>query len=135
VNSYKSRTFSNPSDKLPAISAIAKEFRGLKRPNYVTGLREKNLVQGLIWERVSKYACKPRPAVYRALTWSWAAMDGQVKLPEVYQLYNFKQQLKLLSIEIHPISHHSPYTAVDSAKLRVRGRATGAKILDGGTAL
>ncbi|GCB27691.1 hypothetical protein AAWM_10576 [Aspergillus awamori] len=72
-----------PSDKLVAISGLAKDaLRRLKdlgydEDVYLAGLWRQNLPWCLTW-RVME-SCR-RPPTYRAPSWSWASVDGAVKL-------------------------------------------------------
>jgi hypothetical protein len=81
---YYSRTrLSKPEDKLPAFSGMAKEFQhalvkvSSSTVQYLAGRWSIHLAQQLGWE------CMPgsprsRPINYRAPSWSWAAVDGEV---------------------------------------------------------
>lgn len=129
VGSFTARKLSNPSDKLVAISAIAKEFSYLKRTKYIAGLWEKTLFRDLVWHRTPSSTPQPRPKTYRAPSWSWAAIDSEVSLNS---WRSEKSKLDLLYWEVHPTSIHSPHGAVDSAHIKVRSRMTMAKLTDGG---
>ncbi|KAL1946176.1 hypothetical protein VTO73DRAFT_15303 [Trametes versicolor] len=69
VEDYSRRAVSVPSDKLVACGAL--------RSDYLAGLWRATLLRDLIWY-TPVGARRPRPAVYRAPSWSWAAVDGQV---------------------------------------------------------
>ncbi|GAQ40529.1 HET domain-containing protein [Aspergillus tubingensis] len=72
-----------PSDKLVAISGLAKDVRrrlkglGYDEDDYLAGLWRQNLPGCLTWK-----VLKPgrRPPSYRAPSWSWASVDGAVQL-------------------------------------------------------
>ncbi|KAF7374299.1 HET-domain-containing protein [Mycena sanguinolenta] len=66
-------------DRLVAFSAIAKQFHELwPQSSYLAGLWRHQLPQALLWEPVRSRQ-RPRPSKYRGPSWSWAAMDGEVK--------------------------------------------------------
>jgi hypothetical protein len=69
---YGPRLLTKPSDKLPALSGLARLLSERLDDEYVAGLWRKSLIEGLLWQglkvrRVSK--C-------RAPSWSWASVDG-----------------------------------------------------------
>ncbi|KAE9365118.1 HET-domain-containing protein, partial [Stipitochalara longipes BDJ] len=80
VEDYTSRQLSYQTDKLSAISSLAKQWSGTFRKEdgpYVAGLFLNKITSHLMW-----FAQKeaPRPVVppYVAPTWSWASIDGPV---------------------------------------------------------
>ncbi|GLB07394.1 hypothetical protein AtubIFM57258_002728 [Aspergillus tubingensis] len=72
-----------PSDKLVAISGLAKDVRrrlkdlGYDEDNYLAGLWRQNLPGCLTWKVLEPGR---RPPSYRAPSWSWASVDGAVQL-------------------------------------------------------
>lgn len=72
--SYGQLEFTRPSDKLHALSGIAKLFQGFIGQDYLAGLWKSRIIEQLHWEVVL-----PAPAVitYRAPSWSWASVDGK----------------------------------------------------------
>lgn len=64
-------------DKLVAISGVANYIQRHTKMKYLAGLWEPYLVSDLLW--FAKKAHKSsRPLEYRAPSWSWAAIDGQI---------------------------------------------------------
>lgn len=103
VEQFSNRKLSNASDKLPALSGIAKFLARESNDIYLAGIWKRYIFQDLLW-RVSPYdddttvwinkeyiresesvrSCKRQstvtfPCSYRAPSWSWAALDGPVK--------------------------------------------------------
>ncbi|PVH82918.1 HET-domain-containing protein [Cadophora sp. DSE1049] len=74
---YTSSGLTRSSDKLPAISSIAKRSRSIAKDQYVVGLWRSILSESLLW--AIRHYPKPRPEEYRAPSWSWAAVDGEVR--------------------------------------------------------
>ncbi|KAF7512264.1 hypothetical protein GJ744_001832 [Endocarpon pusillum] len=70
--SYGPRKLTRPSDKLPAISGLAKIYAERIGDEYIAGLWRNSLVEGLVWRG---FGCR-RVSEYRAPSWSWASMDG-----------------------------------------------------------
>ena len=81
VMSFSDRELSVPSDKLPAISALAASYSPIFGPTYHAGIWDKSAVQQLCWRRGTKKGVFRRPAQYRAPSWSWAALDGPIYFP------------------------------------------------------
>ena len=75
---YTSRSLTFFSDKLPALSGIARQIQPFLGPGYFAGLWEQDLPHGLFWE-VPTHVNPCRPAECNAPTWSWASVDGQVQ--------------------------------------------------------
>jgi hypothetical protein len=76
---YTERELSEPRDKLPALSALAQEYRHTKPvTRYLAGLWEEELLEQCSWE-INHGCTTARPEVYRAPSWSWASVDGQIR--------------------------------------------------------
>jgi hypothetical protein len=77
IEQYTMRGMSVFTDKLPAISALAREFSSKIKGEYKAGLFDNDLERGLLW-----YVTDPgktiRPCTYRAPSWSWASLDAIV---------------------------------------------------------
>jgi hypothetical protein len=101
------------SDKLPAISGIAKviaERRGGEE--YLAGLWRCSLIANLFWEGLGVH----RVSEYRAPSWSWASVDGVIvvhmnpKWEPLAEIINCKVELK----------GKNPYGEVKSGWIRLR---------------
>ncbi|KAL8771405.1 MAG: hypothetical protein Q9209_003073 [Squamulea sp. 1 TL-2023] len=66
------------SDKLVAISGLAKKIHTLLQDEYLAGLWKGTLPSDLLWKVVGGNHLSTRATQYRAPTWSWAALDGQI---------------------------------------------------------
>ena len=73
LDSYGQRELTDPSDKLAAISGIARAYGDMLNDQYVAGLWRGSIIEGLCWQSLR---CRPVDA-YRAPSWSWAAVDGR----------------------------------------------------------
>jgi len=69
---YGPRSLTKPSDKLPAISGLARLLAERLDDEYVAGLWRKSLIEGLLWQGLGVH----RVPKYRAPSWSWASVDG-----------------------------------------------------------
>jgi hypothetical protein len=79
VESYSKTALTRPSDKLVAIAGLAKRMQLALKDIYLAGLWKEDLIHQLLW-RVSRPEDSKRPSEYRAPSWSWAAVDGHVRL-------------------------------------------------------
>lgn len=85
VQEYTCRALSQEKDKLPALSGLAREFFNQYGDEYLAGLWQNTLVHGLLWGtgRLSgqgrQIDCN-RPSTYRAPSWSWASVEGNVHI-------------------------------------------------------
>jgi hypothetical protein len=78
VQLYSERRITVGSDKLPALSGIAKALRFVSQWHYLAGLWWEDICNGMMW--YCDGTKSHRKAVkYRAPSWSWAAVDGVVK--------------------------------------------------------
>lgn len=80
VGAYTACDLTVPSDKLIAISGIAKHVAALLKGTYVAGMWRSHLEGELLWyvEQAGLPGKTSRPAQYRAPSWSWASIDGPV---------------------------------------------------------
>jgi hypothetical protein len=76
VLKYTYRDLSFPGDKLAAIGAIAEHIGAALQDRYLGGLWKSHLPHNLSWH--VSWKRYPRPKELRALSWSWAAIDGMV---------------------------------------------------------
>lgn len=91
LQQYTACHLTKGKDKFVALSAVVREFESILGDEYLAGLWEGNLVNGLLWcvgiagmpdRPNSKGDLAVRPAGgYRAPSWSWASIDGRVAMP------------------------------------------------------
>jgi hypothetical protein len=82
LKDYTKREFGLSSDKLPGIGGIAAEISRITGAGYAAGLWEQNLLHDLMWFAKTLEWCN-RPEIWRAPTWSWAAVECPVSYSEV----------------------------------------------------
>ena len=81
VHIYSERSASLPQDKLNAISAVAKRFASTLGPTYYAGMWQYAILWQLTWVTRCSWsasAINRRPAIFRAPSWSWASIDGDL---------------------------------------------------------
>lgn len=123
IETYTKRQLTEESDKLPAISGVARRFAAICNDAYVGGLWANDLPAGLMWSAtgfLTPYGTKghlPRPAHPRAPTWSWASVDGAVH----YLCSPFDQiHLEAPAVYNHPVGP-DPFGAVDFGMFEITG--------------
>ena len=85
VELYSDLRLTYTSDKLVALSGIAKLMEQTLNDQYCAGLWRERLVTQLFWIcDCDEQRLRPRPTPYRAPSWSWASLDGPVtqRFPE-----------------------------------------------------
>lgn len=98
------------SDKLVAISALAKYTRAVLNDSYMTGLWRFAFVDQLVWFALDN----SRPKDYRAPSWSWASLDGLIYFASVrphtipyitliLRRYKLHQSPCLMIQDLHPM--------------------------------
>jgi hypothetical protein len=70
-----------PSDKLPALSGLASHYARLTDHHYLAGLWREDLTRLLLWSLDPQITPRDLPPQYRAPSWSWASLDGQLIMP------------------------------------------------------
>ncbi|KAF6785733.1 heterokaryon incompatibility protein [Colletotrichum sojae] len=89
AQAYSDTRLTKSSDKLIALSGIAKQFATRVNDRYVVGMWRKYLASSLLWhvDRESQIDGSPskRPEAYRAPSFSWASVDGRISLIEPTQ--------------------------------------------------
>ncbi|KAI8650019.1 HET domain-containing protein [Fusarium sp. Ph1] len=119
LSSYLSRGLTNPMDRRSAISAVGEELARVNHTSFVAGLFESTLAHNLCWNRVRPSPIQPRPATYRAPSWSWAAVDGPIFWSEEHQDYtSMVDNLDCQVIPRFPQAKHGP---IESAYLTLLG--------------
>jgi hypothetical protein len=63
------------SDKLMALSGIAKEVQTMIGDEYKAGIWRQHIIHQLLWGIAGRSL---RPPAYRAPSWSWASVDGKI---------------------------------------------------------
>lgn len=81
VRDFTSRQITKEKDRLPALAGLAEWFQADSGGVYVAGLWLEALPKVLIWTRSSYKHPMKNPTTYRAPTWSWAALEGEVDYP------------------------------------------------------
>ena len=124
VTHYSLRKSSLPSDKLPALSALAVSYASIFGPGYLAGIWSRSAVQQLCWRNPDSRLFFTRPPKYRAPSWSWAALDGPIYFPSFLMTDNASvcvpyHHFQIIDWQTHPRSINLPYGEVTAGKLIV----------------
>lgn len=76
VGQYSTKAITKESDRLPALSGVAKRFISIRNCRYLAGLWEDNLLKELCWRRRAGKA--QRPSQYIGPSWSWISVFGDI---------------------------------------------------------
>jgi len=123
VVDYSRRSMSLPSDKLPAIAALAERFAPVLG-HYYAGLWQYDLIRQLSWisHQPSQRQCAGNP--YRAPSWSWASVD------EIWPQLNEGDEdcCTFVSAVVLLKNAHVPYGEVRHASVKICGRVCIARV-------
>jgi hypothetical protein len=108
---YTAAKLTYGSDKLVALSGIAKTFQQITKDQYLAGMWRSGLESTLCW-RVGQIigpsswsvgeiiGPSDRPSEERAPSWSWAFVDGQIYIP--FARPNAKHYIKVINVSVEP---------------------------------
>jgi hypothetical protein len=125
-NRYTSTNLTRDSDRLPAISGLARKIHELmhvKESIYLAGLERDNLATEIQWKVAERVPFK-RPTEYCAPTWSWASTIGTMIMPRYASAYLFE----IVEAETFPLG--DSYGQVSGGYLRIRGLLCQIKVIE-----
>ncbi|KAK4169669.1 heterokaryon incompatibility protein-domain-containing protein [Cladorrhinum sp. PSN259] len=126
VNAYNNRKLTELSDKLPAISGMARVMQKQDRVDYLAGHWKDNLFfQSLCWYTIDEAVeSSVGQTCYIVPSWSWMSFQGSIKnlaLPPLQVgCYKILPRTKLLSHHVD-LASKDPTGAILNCQLLVRG--------------
>ncbi|QDS67590.1 hypothetical protein FKW77_003719 [Venturia effusa] len=111
---YSDKALSLESDKLPALSGLARSFQERLGDTYVAGLWRNNIVEGMCWQSFGPP--HSRPTVYRAPSWSWASIDGMIATTS---LGRWEDLVDVVDVQVQ-IRGENPYGEVSGGSIELR---------------
>jgi len=120
LRSYTGASLTRPTDKLVALAGLARRFQetypeALRPETYFAGLCRSGTICQLLWYAAVSVAPVP---LYRAPSWSWAAIDGHVD-------YDFRpsQVNQMLSsvVDVSVSAIVDEYGPVDDGYITIHG--------------
>lgn len=121
VAQYSRRNLTYGSDKLPALSGLARETSSAAPVGrYIAGIWEHDMIYELLWicsANDGEFSISPS---YRAPSWSWAAMDGQITWVNDPRRQAMLLLFDLLDVNIE-LEGSDPYGRIKHGDLVVSG--------------
>jgi hypothetical protein len=114
VEQYTQADLTKETDKLVAISGLAKALAAQSSIPYLSGLWNYDLEDQLMWyvEFESK-----RPDVFRAPSWSWASTNSKI----LFKTHLKARVITILSVQASSASPSESFTTFKSSPLTIRG--------------
>jgi len=122
---YSERKITVGSDKYVALAAVVEMFESVSKDRYIAGLWEKTFMDDLLWgiwpPMGPDDALLPRPAKYRAPTWSWASVDAKLQL-ETFRptASDASYEAEIVECKVTPKSNLLPLGELADAKLTLK---------------
>jgi hypothetical protein len=117
VGLYSGANLTFAKDKLPALSGIAKLGHQKTGDQYLAGLWRAQIEEQLCWRRLKSTPDMKRPP-WRAPSWSWASIDGEVLWYSPQEGVLGIQHAHVLDASITPYGH-DPFGQVASGTVRL----------------
>jgi hypothetical protein len=133
VKEYTSKDLTRGSDKLIALSGVARQFANhslkldVNDPKYYAGVWGSDFPRGLLWRTEDRSA--RRATKYRAPSWSWASLDGIIEPPFTGKITG-KWLCKLFLAEIFYCQSENVFGPVTGGFLPVRGRLIEVEVIE-----
>jgi hypothetical protein len=122
VRDYSCRSFTNATDKLPALSGLASTLYQMTGDKYLAGLWKGTLLDDLLWVNKAPYRGKKvtpsRPKNYRAPSWSWASIDGNIEFRCLPKSSTYFARLKSHRVTLSGLDE---FGAVSDGWIKLRG--------------
>ena len=116
ISMYSASELTVSSDRLVAISGVAKLLGNRLNNEYCAGLWKSSIIPQLAWRM--KAGAGVRPSSYRAPSWSWASVDGYVGFEDSV---GFHKLAFAESVEVTTVTDDA-FGAVRDDVLRLRGQ-------------
>lgn len=131
VEEYVSRQLTNPADRFPALSGIAKLFAKATGDDYVAGLWSSDLLRQCLWEGHSNVSSLDKLLDslfvnerddYTCPSWSWA-LQHDVLFPQFRASQAIRSECKSIKAWTLPINPNlNPWGRVRDGQLKVEAR-------------
>ena len=127
VQEYSKCHLTYSSDKLIAISALARSFQSSIGSPYLSGMWEYKLINQLLWSvRLASPLPRPSSSELRGPSWSWSAVDGPVEFPisqnkvDGYE-YNYSFFSEVVDARTVPVEGSDAFNQISSGTLTLSG--------------
>lgn len=118
IKQYSFAKFTNPRDRLMALSSVARAVQPVIGADYLAGLWRNDLIRGLEWHC---FKPEPKPRTYAAPTWSWASVGSGIEFTAL-ELYTFHEKIvEVVDADIYPSPGNDRYGDILTGRLKLRG--------------
>lgn len=128
IEEYTQKRFKHISDRLMAISGLAKIFSNTIRSHeYAAGLWKPDLIRGLIWhikgaKLISRQSSHDIQAINTAFpSWSWASVGYEIVKNSQKNNSNFLALSQVEDVQIDLVDQRYPFGAVKSGSVTITG--------------
>lgn len=130
VEDYSEQRLTRPSDRLPALAALAKKHATSNQHCgiYLAGIWSNELLQGLLWRKKSSTEYPIERDCYAAPSWSWASNDIPIEFLRPGQ---FAMTATIVDHSTEPTSGDI-YSSVSNGKIVLRSNLVFVEPIDGG---
>jgi hypothetical protein len=118
VPEYSQRRLSYRSDKLNALTGIAREFQSCLNDEYLAGLWKGDLVRGLLWRTAEP---DPGSTIYVAPSWSWASVDVPVDYPSYLTEWRAIDNTSVIECQLQHVYEAFPMGRIDNGSISMQG--------------
>ncbi|CAG9989394.1 unnamed protein product [Clonostachys byssicola] len=132
IEIYSGTQLTKEADRLVAISGLAKRMRFILKDEYLAGLWARHLPYQLAWYIASQGrdgGKGRRVEKYRAPSWSWASIEGQVGMMTVERAANPESLIEIEEAKTTPFSSINDTAEVINGYIRLTGQPFTAEIL------
>jgi hypothetical protein len=124
VDSYGQTRLSFPTDRLIALSGIAREVQAMLQTTYVAGMWQNQLPDSLLWYcgHENRSALTPK---YIAPSWSWASVARCIWYPDYAhgaQTAPVRSCATVLDVGVVLATDDDPFGQVTEGQLHIRGK-------------
>lgn len=132
VEMYSKGRLTNPTDRLVAISAVAKATYLNRHVKYFAGLWQDCILEGLCWAR---YSSGRKNQAIRCPSWSWASQQSAVRYQGLWEKPSFHgdnhgrtDMFKILDVQVVP-SERNPFGDVHSGSITCLARLAAGTVM------
>jgi hypothetical protein len=120
---YGDRKFTKVTDKMPALSGLARLFEQRSDAKYVAGLWSDDLIEGLAWQCIgSRSLLSDEESTYMGPSWSWANYSGVAATG--VRKRGFKDMAEIKDWHVEAKTDSNPYGEVKDAWIKIRAPMT-----------
>jgi hypothetical protein len=114
VQAYTHRKLTRPTDRILALSGLAKEYSAALDDEYLAGMWRKSLLTELLWS--VQGISYPAPTSFQGPSWSWTSVNGVIDFKGQYgSEHGTKEQARAKVLECEPmlVEDSAPFGAVE----------------------